>query len=170
MTAAVSANSDWRDRQPARLIDMIRRQAALNPDAPALTEAGGASIDYRGLAAAVAAAAETFERLGVGPGDRVLIVNENSIAAVTALFAAAALDAWPVPVNARLSAREIDEIAKHCEPRRIVFTTGASPEAAVHAGRHGAEPVDLDRAGTVHVGPRGDGAPEPVTGDPVRDV
>ncbi len=170
MTAAASAEIDWRDRQPSRLIDMVRRQAALNPGATALSEADGPSIDYRDLEAAVDRTAQALAGLGVGAGDRVLIVNENSIAAVALLFAAAALDAWPVPVNARLSAREIDEIARHCEPRRIVFTTGVSAEAAAHADRHGAEPLDLGDVGAVRVGPRGDGAPEPVSGDPVRDV
>jgi long-chain acyl-CoA synthetase len=170
MTAAASATIDWRGRQPSRLIEMIRRQAALHPDAPALSEPGRGPVGYRALEAAIDAAAERLAGLGVGPGDRVLIVNENSIAAVALLFAASARDAWPVPVNARSSAREIDEIAAHCEPRRILFTSAVSREAAAHADRHGAVPLDLGRVGGVRAGPPGDGAPEPVSGDPARDV
>ena len=39
-----------------------------------------------------------------------MIVAENCREFVALLMASAALDAWPVLVNARLSAREVDEV------------------------------------------------------------
>jgi len=54
------------------------------------------------------------------------------------LLALAGPDAWPVLVNPRLSAREIDEIRDHCGARRVLYTTSVSPHAREHAKRHGA--------------------------------
>lgn len=157
---------------PPRLADLARRGAARWPRQTAMSEPGGAAIDYGDFAAAVAAAAERLGVLGVGPGDRVMIVNENCIAAGMAFFAASARGAWPMLVNARLSAREIDTIAGHAEPRRVFFTVGLSAEARDHAQRFGAAPCDLPgvASGALAVSPARAGKPEPVSGDPVRDV
>src|SRR2546426_7674184 len=92
-----------------------------------------------------------------------MIVCDNCRAFVAILLGAASLDGWPVLVNARLSAREIDEIRDHCGARRVFYTTSVSPHATAHAKRHGA--VIADVAG---VGPGGmrapdeKGGPEPV--------
>ena len=89
--------------------------------------------------------ARTVAENGVRGGDRVLIINENSIAAVTALFAASRLDAWAVPVNARLTAAEIDRIRDHARPRAILITHRISAEAKAHADRYGASEILLRR-------------------------
>ena len=52
------------------------------------------------------------------------------------LLAVSGLDAWPVLMNARLSAREIDAVREHCGARRVLYTTGVSPHALEHAKRH----------------------------------
>jgi acyl-CoA synthetase (AMP-forming)/AMP-acid ligase II len=157
---------------PPRLDDLARRGATRWPRQTAMSEPGGASITYSEFAAAVAAAAERLAALGIGAGDRVMIVNENCIAAAIAFFAASALDAWPMLVNARLSAREIDTIAGHAEPRRVFFTVALSAEARTHAERFGAAPCDLPGAapGELAVSPARNAMPEPVSGDPERDV
>jgi long-chain acyl-CoA synthetase len=157
---------------PERLVDLVRRGAARWPRQVAMSEAGGASITYGAFADAVEAAVKALAALGVRAGDRVMIINENSIAAGLVFFAASALDAWPMLVNARLSAREIDTIAGHAEPRRIFFTVALSAEARAHAERLGAAPCDLPgvAAGALAVSPLREAAPEPVTGDPTRDI
>jgi long-chain acyl-CoA synthetase len=157
---------------PARLIDLVHRGAERWPDGPALSEAGGATITYRAFAASVAAATERLRALGIRAGDRVMIVNENSIAACVLFIAASALDAWPMLVNARLSAREIDTIADHAEARRVFFTVAVSAEARAHAERLGAAPLDLPGlgAGATAMSAARDAPSEPVTGDPTRDV
>ncbi|KAF1051857.1 MAG: Long-chain-fatty-acid--CoA ligase [Burkholderia gladioli] len=70
-----------------------------------------------------------------------MIVAENSIAQIVLLFAAAALDAWALLVNARLSTAELDAIAAHAQPRALAFVTATSPDAVAHAARHRAEPA-----------------------------
>ncbi|MEL6948207.1 MAG: fatty acid--CoA ligase family protein, partial [Pseudomonadota bacterium] len=51
------------------------------------------------------------------------------------------LDAWAMPVNARLSAGEIDHLMAHAEPRLVVMTTGVSQDAQTHAARLKAKPM-----------------------------
>ena len=82
---------------------------------------------------------EGSHRLGIRPGDRVMIASENSVALGAMLFAASKLEAWGIAVNPRLSAREIDLIGTHSGARRVLFNSALSKEAADHASRVGAE-------------------------------
>jgi acyl-CoA synthetase (AMP-forming)/AMP-acid ligase II len=81
-----------------------------------------------------------------------MLVCENCRASVATLLALAGLDAWPVLVNARLSAREVDEIRDHCGARRIIYTTTVSPHAREHAKRHGAVIQDVASLGPIAIG------------------
>ena len=102
---------------------------------------------------------------GVRPGDRVMIVCENCRAFVAILLGLANLDAWPVLVNARLAASELDEIRNHCGARRVIYTTSVSPHAREHAKRHGAVIVQPGSLGPVAIGPLNDQVqPEPIDG------
>ncbi|MBB5514174.1 acyl-CoA synthetase (AMP-forming)/AMP-acid ligase II [Rubricella aquisinus] len=83
---------------------------------------------------------------GVRAGDRVLIVTENCARAIIAIFAAARLGAWAVPVNARLSDAELDRIIAHARPRAVLFALGGEG----HATRHEAHAVDTG-AGRYHL-------------------
>src|SRR5438094_10276783 len=129
---------------PTRISDVAKPWAERSPDQPALVEDAG-SWTYGQLASVVAETQAWLRDSGVRPGDRVMIVCENCRAFVAVLLALAALDAWPVLVNARLSAREIDQIRDHCGARRVIYTTSVSPHAREHAKRHDAviaDPVD----------------------------
>ena len=137
---------------PERISDVIKHWSDRIPEHPALVEASGAWT-YRQLASAVSDAQRWLVDSGVRPGDRVMIVCENSLAFVASLLALAALDAWPVLVNARLSAREVDEIRDHCGARRTIYTTSVSPHAREHAKRHGAIIEDVPSLGPVAIGP-----------------
>ena len=121
---------------PDRIHHLVERWAKQAPEATALIESGR-SLTWRALLEAARTLAAILQEAGVRGGDRVLIVNENSAAAATAIFAASLLDAWAVPINARLTAPEIERIREHARPRAIVFTHGISAEAAAHAARHG---------------------------------
>ncbi|WP_414442925.1 class I adenylate-forming enzyme family protein [Burkholderia sp. 22PA0106] len=125
---------------PARIDHVPRRIAARTPDHPALIE-DARRFTYAQLVAAIDAAAAQLRALGVSGGDRVMIVAENSIAQIVLLFATAALDAWALLVNARLSDAELDAIAAHARPRALAFVTATSPDAVAHAARHHAEPA-----------------------------
>ena len=158
-------------RAPPRRVDEL---APLGADAfgssPALVEAGH-TLDYRQLADAVAATATLLAALGARPGDRVLIVNENCAAAIVLGLAANRCRAWPVLVNARLSAPEIEAIRGHCVPRRTFCTVDVSPEAAAHAARLGGERLALPGVGTVAVAALDEAAlPEAVRDDPDAEV
>ena len=151
-----------------RISDILRHGAAQRPDAPALIEDGHA-CSYAQLAGAADVCAALLRELGVRPGDRVMIVAENGVAQVALLFAAAAIDAWSVNVNARLSEGELATIRAHSGARRVLYLTGNSPDAARHAARAGALPCGGgDAGGGVLAGPL-DAActPEPV--DPGGD-
>lgn len=140
-----------------RIHDVVARWAAEAPEHPALVEASG-SWSYRQFAEAIAATQQWLQALGVRPGDRLMLVGENSRAFVTLLFAASAIDAWPVVVNARLSRRELDDIREHSGARRVLFTVGVSPHAAEHAKAYGAPTQSREDLGPVAVGPLNESA------------
>ncbi len=163
-------NTDTKQPAFARIGDVVELWAKTLPEHPALTEASGAWT-YSELVAAISATKSWLHELGVRSGDRVMIVGENSRAFVAILFATTALDAWPVLVNARLSARELDEILQHCGARRVFYTTSVSTQASEHASRHGAAVEERDGFGSVAVGPLNSTAePEPLGEDPTERV
>jgi len=147
-----------------RISDILRHGAAHAPDNLALID-DDRPWSYARLGAAVDACAALLRELGVRPGDRVMVVAENGVAQVALLFAAAAIDAWSVSVNARLSEGELDTIRTHSGARRVLYVTGNSADAARHAARAGALPCangKLDDMGVL-AGPLDDScAPEPV--------
>ncbi|WP_050928153.1 class I adenylate-forming enzyme family protein [Aestuariivita boseongensis] len=108
------------------------------PDAPALRDSTGMEWSYADLDRACTAVQETLSGMGVKPGDRVLVLCENSCAAVAALFGASRAGACVIPVNARMTAHEVDRIRTHARPSAVLTTSGASAEAAAHGERLGA--------------------------------
>ncbi len=116
---------------PDSIRDIVTHTAERMPHQAALVDAG-VSWTYRQLDEAIHATEEWFRGLGVRPGDRLVIVGENSRSFVAALLAAAGIGAWPVLVNARLAEREIDQICEHSQPRRVLYLAQASPSAAKH--------------------------------------
>jgi long-chain acyl-CoA synthetase len=123
---------------PARIADIPARGAARDPEHLALIE-DARRLTYAELAAATSEAAARLRELGVRGGDRVMIVAENCTAQIVLLFAAAQLDAWALPCNARLAPAELDAIVAHARPRLTAFATDLSPDAGRHAQRSGAQ-------------------------------
>jgi len=156
---------------PNRISDVVEPWAKGSPDHLALVEVSG-SWTYGQLQSAVVETQAWLVESGVRPGDRVMIVCENCRAFVAILLALARIDAWPVLVNARLSAREVDQIREHSGARRVVYTAGASPHAEEHAKRHGAlieESVLL--GGWIGIGPLNEEVnPEPIEANPANNV
>jgi long-chain acyl-CoA synthetase len=124
---------------PRRLHEVIDRYVEQTPDQVALID-DGVSWTYRELDRHLGEIARELSALGIRPGDRMMIVSENSIALAGLLLAASRLDAWAIVANPRLSARELDQIRDHSGARRVFFTSAVSKEAAAHAARVGAEP------------------------------
>ena len=114
--------------------------------------------------------AADLAQLGVRSGDRVMIVGENSALLVALLFAVSTTGAWIVNVNARLSEREIAAIRRHCDARRVLYLED-SPDARRHADNERASALTQDGWARLRVSALDAGCmPEPVEGDPSRDV
>lgn len=155
--------------RPEYIHDIPRHWAAQTPAAPCLFESG-AVISYGELWQRIEAARDWLAAQGVGEGDRVMVVGENCNEMVVTLFASSLLHAWPIQVNARLSAREIDNIRDHARPALVLFTGHVSDVAAAHGARLGAQasgcPVYAD--GVVAL--RAASAPERVASAQARQV
>ncbi|MGH9685741.1 MAG: class I adenylate-forming enzyme family protein [Candidatus Acidiferrales bacterium] len=136
---------------PERISDAIRPWAENTPDQLCLVESNG-TWTYKQLAAAVGEARAWLGESGVRSGDRVMLVCENCRSFVACLLALSSLDAWPVLVNARLSAREVDEIREHCAARRVLYTVAVSPHAREHARRDGALIAEIGTLGPIGIG------------------
>jgi long-chain acyl-CoA synthetase len=147
---------------PTRISDVVKPWAEHSPDRAALVEAAG-TWTYRQLDSVVAETQDWLVDSGVRPGDRVVIVAENCRAFIAILLALASMDAWPVLVNARLSARELDQIRGHCGARRVIYTTSVSPHATEHAKRDDAVIGDIGNLGRIGIGPLNEKVdPEPI--------
>ncbi len=148
---------------PRRISDVGQHWAKHAPDRLAVVEAAG-SLSYGQLSARIVETQKWLVGLGLRAGDRIMIVCENCRSFVVVLLASAALDAWPVLVNARLSAHEIDQIRSHCGPRLTVYA-GAT-QTAQHAKRNGASFEERPGIGSVAVGAVGEDATcEPLDDD-----
>ncbi len=95
----------------------------------------GTRLTYEDLARRIDSAAASLLESGLRPGDRLALIGENSADMVVALFGAMRAGAWAVPLNARMSAEEIDAILAHSEPRLVYVAAASSKEAAAHASR-----------------------------------
>jgi long-chain acyl-CoA synthetase len=158
------------DIQPSELLkslpesigDLVRPWADRSPGRLALVENSG-SWTYSELDAAVTATGAWLRDSGVRPGDRVMLVCENCRAFIAIFLALTGMDAWPVLANARLSAREIDDIRDHCGARRVMYMTSVSPHATQHAKRHGATIGEVAGLGVIGVGALNEQVdPEPI--------
>ncbi len=168
---ALADVQNWLPSLPRRISDIARLNAARDPHADALRQADRV-WSHAQLAAAADAAAISLREAGVRGGDRVLIVGENCAILLALLFGVAQCDAWAAIVNARLSPREIDALAAHCQPRRIIFLADISPDAAAHAQRYAAATMlEIPGFGRALLSNRDDDcAPEPVYADPAQQV
>ncbi len=154
---------------PERLSTRVLELAERQPQQEAIVD-GEVRWCYAELADEVRAATAWLAELGVRPGDRLMTVSENCRALVVLLLAASEMDAWLAIVNSRLSAKEIDLIRGNCEPRRIVYTSAASRDAAAHGARHGAETVHHASLGELMIGALADTATEPVHASGAKQV
>jgi 2-furoate---CoA ligase len=114
------------------LADLLQRAALRRPDAEAVVD-GTRRLTYAELATRAQALGQGFGRLGVGRGDRVLIVLRNRLEHVLAYWALQTIGGVPTPVNFRLSAGELRYVLEDsgarvalCEPS----TASALGEAA----------------------------------------
>jgi long-chain acyl-CoA synthetase len=147
---------------PQRIHQVFEEHAAHAPRRQALVE-DHALWTYGELQSAVEEIAFVLQSLGIRPGDRLMIVSENSIALAGLLLAASKIDAWAIVANPRLSPRELDQIRDHSGSRRMFFATAVSEAASGHAARLGAAVRELGPLRDIGVTPLNESA----TAEPV---
>ncbi len=164
-------NVDLLSNLPSRIHLILQEGAKAGASRIAFTDERGVDWSYRRMIDTVEAVAGELMRLGIRPGDRVMVVGENSIAAIVLMYAASRLDAWAVMTNARLGPHELLSIESDCKPRRVFYTHAVSVEADAAARRHGADVEAFTGIGKIKVGQlETDAVPEKVHTDPARQV
>lgn len=155
---------------PRRIHEAFQAWAASHADKLALIDDNRA-IRYGELGEVVDGVAQRLKEAGVRAGDRVLLVAENCTAMAVCILAVSHLDAWSATVNARLSAREIENFLEHSGARRALYFSNISPQAKAHGEQRGAQTVDWRGIGELMLGPLNtDAEPEPVEPDAARQV
>lgn len=104
---------------PEDVFGLLEAGLALDPGAVAIS-AGASSADYSSLHAAATGLAAALRAAGVGPGDRVALMERNTPAFLIWTFGAAAVGAILVPVNLRLAAPELRAVLDDAAPRLVV--------------------------------------------------
>ncbi|HEY3811303.1 MAG TPA: long-chain-fatty-acid--CoA ligase [Acidimicrobiales bacterium] len=96
------------------LADIVRVHAACRGPAPAI-ECGGRSLTFGALYERAQAVAGALAASGVGPQDRVAVLERNSTEVLEVVFGAALLNAVAVNVNWRLAPPEILQILRDAQ-------------------------------------------------------
>ncbi len=119
---------------------LLRRAASLHPRQQAVVQ-GERRWTYAELAAEVRALAACLAARGVGPGDRVAVLGENSAAFLVAYFAAAEAGWILTPLNHRLAPPELAFILEDAGARWVLADgrfAGRLQEAGEHVRARGA--------------------------------
>ncbi|MBW4034038.1 MAG: acyl--CoA ligase [Proteobacteria bacterium] len=122
--------------------------AAHAPDQIALVDGAG-TWTYAQLNQAIIMVRNTLLSRGSQPGDRVAVLGDNGAAMVALMLGASLAGAWVVPLNPRLSDREIDEIARHATPTCLLFANPGTGRARQHAERCKAQPLTIEGLGPI---------------------
>jgi len=112
----------------------VERHAERTPERIALVDEER-RLDYAALHARILRCAGVLHAAGIRRGERVAIVAGNRSAYLEVVFAAARLGAIAVPMNARLTPRELRFLLGDCEPRAALVD--AEHAAGVRAALEG---------------------------------
>lgn len=111
----------YESHYPQHAADLLRMRAELTPGRDALLDvATGTTYTYGELNARANRTANWLRGLGVGKGDRVSILAQNSVHTIDLLYGLGKIGAIFAPLNWRLTARELVYIAGDCAPRVVV--------------------------------------------------
>lgn len=111
----------YESHYPQHAADLLRVRAELTPGRDALLDvATGTTYTYGELNARANRTANWLRGLGVGKGDRVSILAQNSVHTIDLLYGLGKIGAIFAPLNWRLTARELVYIAGDCAPRVVV--------------------------------------------------
>jgi acyl-CoA synthetase (AMP-forming)/AMP-acid ligase II len=114
---------DWLGHDFSRMLDTLAarygKRAALHPEEGGREQETGV-ITFDDLNTQSRLLAGRLSAAGVSPGDRVAILAENSVAWVYAWFGASVLGASVVPLNTKLTWREIEFQLQKTQPRLLL--------------------------------------------------
>jgi acyl-CoA synthetase (AMP-forming)/AMP-acid ligase II len=114
---------DWLGHDFSRMLDTLvgryGKRAALHPEEGGWEQETGV-ITFDDLNTQSRLMAGRLSAAGVSPGDRVAILAENSVAWVYAWFGASVLGASVVPLNTKLTWREIEFQLQKTQPRLLL--------------------------------------------------
>jgi len=127
---------------------MLEQAGMRHPTADAVVD-GRRRLTYAELVEQATRLGHAFARLGVGKGDRVLIVLRNRLEHVLAYWALQTIGGVPTPAGFRLAAREVRYILDDCEASVVLFEAATADAVLEAAAGHPARLVFV-----------GDGAPE----------
>lgn len=102
------------------LFSLFRTRFAGDPDGPFLIEPDGTALSYAALEERTASLAAGLADLGVGPGDRVAIQAEKSVAGLLLYLATLRAGAVHLPLNPAYTAAEIRYFLEDSEPALFV--------------------------------------------------
>ncbi len=98
----------------------VQRWAELHPDKSALLYEGE-TITYSDLHRRANRTACWLQEIGIEKGDRVAVILNNCPEFIELYLASARIGAIFVPINFRLTTRELDFILQNCRPRLVVY-------------------------------------------------
>ena len=156
------------------IMDFLDRGATVYPDRVALVDepdqpAGSlGEFTFTDLATRARAQAAALDEMGVGVGERVAIVSQNSARLAAGMFGVAGSGRIYVPINFRLSAGEVSYIVEHCGATVLLvdpeldealadvtaehrFVLGAESDEAMHRWDAEPRPWDPDEDATAFI-------------------
>ena len=125
-----------------RTTEFLTIAAAIVPERAAIVFDDKA-VSFEGLQGRANRLANAMADLGVGRGDRVAIMQVNSVSSIEAYFATAQLDAIYVPINFRAKTDELQQMMAIAQPS-ILFIGERYLPLLSHAGSAG-EDIAADR-------------------------
>ncbi|MDQ2095187.1 class I adenylate-forming enzyme family protein [Rhodalgimonas zhirmunskyi] len=143
-----------------RIEKFLEEAARVSPGKLAVIDHDDRHYDWAAMLEGARQMAEALAARGVGKGDRVLIILENSAVAIATIFGASMLGAMASPVNARLTAPELQTLVEKSDASAVVFTVETGKWPAEHAAHWAGEPVETS-VGSVAIAARAGAQPEP---------
>ena len=125
---------------------MLEQAGRRRPAADAIVE-GRRRLTYADLVDQATRLGRGFARLGVGKGDRVLIVLKNRLEHVLAYWALQMIGGVPTPAGFRLAAREVRYILDDCGASVVLFEAATADAVQEAAAGHQARLVFVGNDG-----------------------
>ena len=126
------------------LVEALRLQGQKRGAATFVTFDGGSTCSFAALDRASDACATGLQRFGIGAGDRVIIIAENSLAFLTIFWGVQKRRAILVPVNAELKGELLAHQLRDSAPKAIVTDRDIEDLSAL--GLSGVSIIRLSRA------------------------